>query len=63
MKQTGLIRITLGLLLTLGAVEHQPDAPLLLQLSTAIIGLMLMAWAAADINRAADNTINSLKGR
>jgi hypothetical protein len=65
MKQTGLIRIVVGLFMTLGAVggmEHQPDGPLLVQLAIAVVGLLLMAWAAADINRKTTHTLNTLKG-
>jgi protein-S-isoprenylcysteine O-methyltransferase Ste14 len=66
MKQTGMIRIVVGLLLTLGAVggmEHQPEAPLLLQTAIAVVGILLMLWAARDINRNTTHTLNTLKGR
>jgi hypothetical protein len=62
MKQTGLIRIVVGLMLTLGALggmEHQPDAPLLAQTGIALAGILIMLWAARDINR---NTTETLKG-
>ena len=61
---TGLIRIVLGLFMTLGAVggmEHQPNAPLLAQTVIAVIGLALMLWAAVDINRNTTQTLNRLK--
>jgi hypothetical protein len=61
---TGLIRITVGLLLVMGALggmEQQPEAPLLAQTAIAVVGLGLMLWAAVDINRIANNTINRLK--
>jgi hypothetical protein len=64
MKQTGLIRIVVGLMLTLGALggmEQQPEAPLLAQTMIALVGLVLMLWAARDINRIANNTINRYK--
>jgi hypothetical protein len=65
MKQTGMIRIVLGLLLTLGAVggmEHQPEASLLAQTAVALVGIALMLWAARDINRNTTHTLNNLKG-
>ena len=65
MKQTGMIRIVVGLLLTLGAVggmEQQPDAPLLAQTAVALVGIALMLWAARDINRNTTETLNTLKG-
>jgi hypothetical protein len=65
MKQTGMIRIVLGLLLTLGAVggmEHQPEAPLLAQTAIALVGILLMLWAARDINRNTTETLNIVKG-
>jgi len=61
---TGLIRIVVGLLCVMGAVggmEQQPDAPLLAQTAIAVVGLVLMLWAARDINRTANNTINRYK--
>ncbi len=61
---TGLIRITLGFLCVLGAaggMDQQPDAPLLAQTLIAVVGLVLMLWAAVDINRTANRTINRLK--
>ena len=64
MKQTGMIRIVLGLLMALGAVggmEQQPDADLLVQSLVALAGIALMLWAARDINRQADSTIDNLK--
>jgi hypothetical protein len=64
MKQTGMIRIVLGLLMALGAVggmEQQPDADLLVQSLVALAGIALMLWAVRDINRQADSTIDNLK--
>ena len=64
MKQTGMIRIVMGLLMALGAVggmEQQPDADLLVQSLVALAGIALMLWAVRDINRQADSTINNLK--
>ena len=61
---TGLIRITLGFLCALGAVggmDQQPGAPLLAQSLIALAGLGLMLWAAVDINRIANRTINRYK--
>jgi hypothetical protein len=61
---TGLIRIVVGFLCAMGAVggmDQQPEAPLLAQTAVAVLGLALMLWAAVDINRAADHTINTLK--
>jgi hypothetical protein len=61
---TGLIRIAVGFLCVLGAVggmEQQPDAPLLAQTLIAVVGLVLMLWAAVDINRIANRTINQYK--
>jgi hypothetical protein len=55
MKQTGMIRIALGMFITMSAVggmEQQPEANLLLQLAAALSGLALMAWAARDIKKA-----------
>ena len=60
----GLIRITVGLLLVMGALggmEQQPEAPLLAQTLIAVLGLALMLWAAVDINRTANRTINRYK--
>jgi hypothetical protein len=65
MKQTGMIRIVVGLLLTLGAVggmEQQPEASLLAQTAVALVGIALMLWAARDINRNTTHTLNTLKG-
>jgi hypothetical protein len=65
MKQTGMIRIVVGLLLTLGAVggmEQQPEASLLAQTAVALVGIALMLWAARDINRNTTETLNTLKG-
>jgi hypothetical protein len=62
MKQTGMIRIVVGLMLTLGALggmEQQPEAPLLVQTVIALAGILIMLWAARDINR---NTTETLKG-
>jgi di/tricarboxylate transporter len=61
---TGLIRIVVGLLLVMGAVggmDQQPDAPLLAQTAIAVVGLVLMLWAAVDINRNTTQTLNRLK--
>ena len=61
---TGLIRIALGFLCVLGALggmEQQPGAGLLAQTVIAVVGLVLMLWAARDINRIANNTINRYK--
>jgi hypothetical protein len=61
---TGLIRITLGFLCVLGALggmDQQPGAGLLAQTGIAVFGLVLMLWAARDINRIANNTINRYK--
>jgi hypothetical protein len=61
---TGLIRITLGFLCVLGALggmDQQPGAGLLAQTVIAVLGLALMLWAARDINRTANNTINRYK--
>jgi thiamine monophosphate synthase len=61
---TGLIRITLGFLCALGALggmDQQPGAGLLAQTGIAVVGLVLMLWAARDINRIANRTINQYK--
>jgi hypothetical protein len=61
---TGLIRIALGFLCVLGALggmEQQPGAGLIAQTLIAVLGLVLMLWAAVDINRTANNTINRFK--
>jgi hypothetical protein len=61
---TGLIRIVLGFLCVLGALggmDQQPGAGLLAQTGIAVAGLALMLWAARDINRIANNTINRYK--
>ena len=61
---TGLIRITLGFLCVLGALggmEQQPGAGLWAQTAVALVGLALMLWAACDINRIANRTINQYK--
>jgi 4-hydroxybenzoate polyprenyltransferase len=58
---TGLIRIVLGFLCVLGALggmEQQPGAGLWAQTLIAVVGLVLMLWAARDINRIANRTIN-----
>jgi arginine exporter protein ArgO len=63
MKQTGLIRIIAGLTLVMGAVggmDYQPEASLVLQSLIAFAGLALLMWAARDINRQANHTINSM---
>jgi hypothetical protein len=60
----GLIRITVGFLCALGALggmDQQPGAGLLAQTAVAVLGLVLMLWAARDINRTANNTINQYK--
>jgi 4-hydroxybenzoate polyprenyltransferase len=63
----GLIRIVAGLLLTLGAVGGMEDPDqsefLLEQFGLAVLGLILMAWAARDINREADRTLDTLSKR
>jgi 4-hydroxybenzoate polyprenyltransferase len=63
----GLIRIVAGLLLTLGAVggmENPDQAEFFLeQIGLAVLGLILMAWAARDINREADRTLDTLSKR
>jgi hypothetical protein len=61
---TGLIRIVVGFLCVLGALggmEQQPDAPLLAQTLIAVVGLVLMLWAARDINRITTQTLNRYK--
>ena len=61
---TGLIRIVLGFLCVLGAVggmEQQPGAGLWAQTLIAVVGLVLMLWAARDINRNTTQTLNRLK--
>jgi hypothetical protein len=42
-------------------MEQQPDASLLAQTLIAVVGLVLMLWAAVDINRTANRTINRYK--
>jgi len=63
----GLIRIVAGLLLTLGAVGGMEDPDqsefLLEQFGLAVLGLILLAWAARDINRGADRTLDTLSKR
>jgi 4-hydroxybenzoate polyprenyltransferase len=63
----GLIRIVAGLLLTLGAVGGMEDPDqsefLLEQFGLAVLGLILLAWAARDINREADRTLDTLGKR
>jgi heme O synthase-like polyprenyltransferase len=65
MRNPGLIRITLGFLMLFGAVggmENPEQADYLLeQCLIALAGAGLMLWAARDINRAADRTIDSLR--
>jgi hypothetical protein len=67
MKQTGLIRLTLGFLLVFGAVGgmENPDQVdyFLEQILTALVGLGLMLWAVRDINRQADKTIQDIRSR
>jgi hypothetical protein len=61
---TGLIRITLGFLCVLGALggmDQQPGAGLLAQTAVAVVGLVLMLWAARDINRLSNQTLNRYK--
>jgi hypothetical protein len=61
---TGLIRIAVGFLCVLGALggmDQQPGAGLWAQTLIAVLGLVLMLWAARDINRTANNTINRYK--
>ena len=61
---TGLIRIVLGFLCVLGALggmDQQPGAGLLAQTAVALVGLVLMLWAARDINRLTTQTLNRYK--
>ena len=61
---TGLIRIVVGFLCVLGALggmDQQPGAGLWAQTLIAVVGLVLMLWAARDINRIANRTINQYK--
>ena len=61
---TGLIRIVVGFLCVLGALggmDQQPGAGLLAQTAVAVVGLVLMLWAARDINRLTTQTLNRLK--
>ena len=60
---TGTIRLVVGFILVFGAVggmEHQPEASLLAQTLVAFAGIALMLWATRDINRKANQTIDSL---
>jgi hypothetical protein len=61
---TGLIRIVVGFLCVLGALggmDQQPGAGLWAQTLIAVVGLVLMLWAAVDINRITTQTLNRLK--
>jgi hypothetical protein len=42
-------------------MDQQPGAGLWAQTAVALAGLALMLWAARDINRLANNTINRYK--
>jgi heme O synthase-like polyprenyltransferase len=61
---TGTIRLVVGFLLVFGAVggmENPDQADYLIeQALIAVAGLALMLWATRDINRRADQTIDSL---
>ena len=61
---TGTIRLVVGFLLVFGAVggmENPDQADYLVeQALIAVAGLALMLWATRDINRRADQTIDSL---
>jgi len=61
---TGTIRLVVGFILVFGAVggmENPDQADYLLeQCLIALVGLGLMLWATRDINRRADQTIDSL---
>jgi cell division protein FtsW (lipid II flippase) len=65
MNQVGLIRIVVGLLMVLGAVggmENPKQAQYLVeQMIIAFVGLGLMMWAARDINRRANELVDSLR--
>jgi hypothetical protein len=61
---TGTIRLVVGFILVFGAVggmENPDQADYLVeQALIAVAGLALMLWATRDINRRADQTIDSL---
>ena len=61
---TGTIRLVVGFILVFGAVggmENPDQADYLVeQVLIAVVGLALMLWATRDINRRADQTIDSL---
>jgi cell division protein FtsW (lipid II flippase) len=61
---TGTIRLVVGFLMVFGAVGgmDNPDQAdyLVEQMLIAVAGLALMLWATRDINRRADQTIDSL---
>jgi cell division protein FtsW (lipid II flippase) len=61
---TGTIRLVVGFILVFGAVGgiDNPDQAdyLVEQMLIAVAGLALMLWATRDINRRADQTIDSL---
>jgi cell division protein FtsW (lipid II flippase) len=61
---TGTIRLVVGFILVFGAVggmENPDQADYLIeQALIAVAGLALMLWATRDINRRADQTIDSL---
>ena len=61
---TGTIRLVVGFILVFGAVggmENPDQADYLVeQMLIAVAGLALMLWATRDINRRADQTIDSL---
>ena len=61
---TGTIRLVVGFLMVFGAVggmENPDQADYLVeQMLIAVAGLALMLWATRDINRRADQTIDSL---
>jgi hypothetical protein len=61
---TGTIRLVVGFILVFGSVGgmDNPDQAdyLVEQMLIAVAGLALMLWATRDINRRADQTIDSL---
>jgi hypothetical protein len=66
MKNTGLIRITVGFLMMFGAVGGMEDPAkvdyFLAQCLIALAGAGLCYWAVRDINRNTNETISNLKG-
>jgi heme O synthase-like polyprenyltransferase len=64
---TGTIRLVVGFILVFGAVGgmDNPDQAdyLVEQMLIAVAGLALMLWATRDINRRADQTIDTLSKR